>query len=114
MINKILQKEIYLADLSPTKGKEQKGKRPVVIISGNTMNENFSVCIICPISSKIKNYTGSVRLEKNKINKLDEDSEIITFQIRTIDKERMIKKIGEITNEQLKEIFYSLSEVFYY
>ena len=110
----MLQKEIYLADLNPVKGKEQKGKRPVVIVSGNTMNENFDVCIICPISSKIKSYTGSVKLEKNDINKLDENSEIITFQIRTIAKERMIKKIGEITDEQLKEVFYSLNEVFYY
>lgn len=110
----MLQKDIYLVDLNPTQGKEQKGKRPVVIISGNTMNENFDVCIICPISSVIKNYAGSVKLEKNKTNKLDKDSEIITFQIRTIAKERMIKKIGEITNEQLKEIFHSLNEVLYY
>jgi len=110
----MFQKDIYLANLNPTKGKEQKGKRPVVIVSGNTMNKNFDVCIICPISSKIKNYTGSVKLEQNKINKLDEDSEILAFQVRAIAKERMIKKIGEITDEQLKEIFYSLNEVFYY
>lgn len=110
----MLQKDIYWANLNPTKGKEQKGERPVVIISGNTMNTNFGVSIICPISSKIKNYAGCVKLEKNKINKLNEDSEIITFQIRTIAKERMIRKIGEITNEQLKEIFDALNEVFYY
>lgn len=108
------QKDIYLADLNPTKGKEQKGKRPVVIISGDTMNKNLGIFIVCPVSSKIKNYVGCVRLEKNKTNKLSDDSEIITFQIRTIAKERMIKKIGEITNEQLKEIFYSLNEMFYY
>jgi len=110
----MLQRDIYFADLNPIKGKEQKGKRPVVIISGNTMNKNLGIFIICPISSKIKNYAGCVKLEKNKINKLAENSEIITFQIRTIAKERMIKKIGEITQEQLKEIFYALNEVFYY
>lgn len=110
----MIQKDIYWADLNPTKGKEQKGKRPVVIISGDTMNKNLGIFIICPISSKIKSYVGCVKLEKNKTNKLSDDSEIITFQIRTIAKERMIKKIGEITNEQLKEIFYSLNEVFYY
>ncbi|MDP2947170.1 MAG: type II toxin-antitoxin system PemK/MazF family toxin [Nanoarchaeota archaeon] len=110
----MFQKDIYWTDLNPTRGKEQKGKRPVVIISGNTMNKNFGVFIICPISSKIKNYAGCVELPKSKINKLSENSEIITFQIRTIAKERMIKKIGEITDEQLKEIFYSLNEVFYY
>ena|SRR3989338_64045 len=110
----MLQKDIYWANLNPTKGKEQKGKRPVVIISGNTMNRNLGVFIICPISSKIKNYAVCVKLEKNKTNNLTENSEIITFQIRTIAKERMIKKIGEITEEQLKEIFYSLNEVLYY
>ena len=110
----MLQKDIYWANLNPTTGKEQKGKRPVVVISGNTMNKNFGVSIICPISSKIKNYAGCVRLEKNKVNKLKENSEIITFQIRAISKERMIKKTGEITDEQLKEIFYALNEIFYY
>ncbi|MEI7709755.1 MAG: type II toxin-antitoxin system PemK/MazF family toxin [bacterium] len=110
----MFQKDIFWADLNPVKGNEQKGKRPVVVISGNTMNKNLGVCIVCPISSKIKNYAGCVKLEKNKINKLTENSEIITFQIRTIAEERMIKKIGEITNEQLKEVFYSLNEVLYY
>lgn len=110
----MLQKDIYWANLNPTKGKEQEGKRPVVVISGNTMNRNLGIFIICPISSKIKNYTGCVKLDKNKINNLTKTSEIITFQIRTIAKERMVKKIGQITDEQLKEIFYSLNEVLYY
>ena len=110
----MLQKDIYLVGLDPVKGREQRGERPAVIISGNTMNKNLGVFIICPISSKIKNYAGCVKVSKNKNNKLSEDSEIITFQIRAIAKERMIKKIGEITNEQLKEVIYSLNEVFYY
>ena len=110
----MLQKDIFWANLNPTKGKEQRGKRPVVIVSGNTMNRNLGIFIICPISSVIKNYVGCVKLEKNRVNNLSENSEIITFQIRTIAKERMIKKIGEITDEQLKEIFYSLNEVLYY
>ena len=110
----MLQKDIYWANLDPIKGKEQKGKRPVVIISGNTMNKNLGIFIICPISSKIKDYVGTVKLKKDKINKLSIDSEIITFQIRTISKERILKKIGEITDEQLKDIFYTLNEVFYY
>ena len=58
----MFQKDIYWANLNPTKGKEQKGKRPVVIISGNTMNRNFGIFIVCPISSKIKNYAGCVKL----------------------------------------------------
>ena len=66
----MLQKDIYWANLNPTKGREQKGKRPVVIISGNVMNKNMGIFIVCPISSKIKNYVGCVKLEKNKTNNL--------------------------------------------
>lgn len=50
----MFQKDIYWADLNPTKGKEQKGKRPVVIISGNTMNKNLGIFIICPNTHHIK------------------------------------------------------------
>ena len=49
------QKDIYYANLDPVKGSEQRGQRPVVILSGNTMNTNMNLCIICPITSKIKN-----------------------------------------------------------
>ena len=107
------QGDIYYADLEPIKGREQSGKRPVVIISGNAMNENYDVVIICPISSKIKNYKGTVLLKKNKTNNLKLDSEVITFQIRTIDKNRFTKKIGQINNAELEEIITCLNEILY-
>ncbi len=107
------QGDIYYADLEPIKGREQSGKRPVVIISGNAMNENYDVVIICPISSKIKNYKGTVLLKKNKTNNLKLDSEVITFQIRTIDKNRFTKKIGQIDSAELEEIITCLNEILY-
>lgn len=102
------QRDIYWADLNPTRGSEQTGKRPVVIISGNTMNDNLGVFIICPITTKVKNYAGCVALKKNSINKLRQSGEIITFQVRTISKERLTRKIGEITKEDLGMIFEGL------
>ncbi|MFA6991669.1 MAG: type II toxin-antitoxin system PemK/MazF family toxin [Candidatus Gracilibacteria bacterium] len=108
------QKDIYLVDLNPVKGSEQSGKRPVVVVSGNTMNDNFGVAIVCPISSKIKNYPVCVQLKKNKTNNLKQDSEIITFQIRTISKNRLIKKLGKITDEDLAEVFKGLNTVLNY
>ena len=44
------QREIWLADLNPVKGSEQRGVRPVVILSGNSMNANLDICIVCPLS----------------------------------------------------------------
>ena len=105
------QREIWLADLNPVKGSEQKGIRPVVVISGNAMNDNLGICIVCPLSSKIKNYAGCLVLNKDASNGLDHDSEIITFQVRTISKERLISKIGEITKQQLEVNKKGLQEV---
>jgi mRNA interferase MazF len=73
------QREIWFADLNPVKGSEQRGIRPVVIVSGNAMNDNLGICIVCPLSSKIKNYAGCVILEKHVNLSLEKDSEIITF-----------------------------------
>lgn len=106
------QKEIYLANLNPTKGSEQKGTRPVVIISGEAMNQHLGVVIICPLSSKIKNYSACVQIKKDNKTNIQCDSEIITFQIRTIAKSRLIKKIGTISDKTLKEIFQGLSDIF--
>jgi mRNA interferase MazF len=108
------QRDICLADLNPVQGSEQSGIRPVVIISGNAMNDNLNICIVCPLSSNIKNFAGCVVLKKDSINMLDQDSEVITFQIRTISKSRLIKKIGTITSSQLNRILRGLNEIMTY
>jgi len=108
------QREIWMADLNPVKGREQQGIRPVVIVSGNAMNDNLGISIVCPLTSKIKNYAGSIVLYKDEINFLDADSEVITFQIRTISKEKLIRKLGEITKIQLDILKKGLLEVLTY
>jgi mRNA interferase MazF len=108
------QRDICLAELNPVQGSEQSGIRPVVIISGNAMNDNLNICIVCPLSSQIKHYSGCIVLKKDDINKLDFDSEIITFQIRAVAKSRLIKKIGEITDTQFKEIINGLNDILIY
>ena len=91
------QKDIYLANLSP-----------VVIVSGDTMNKYFDLVMICPISSKIKNFASCVGLEKSKSNGLKDDSEIITFQMRTISKTRLGKRIGKVSGDELKRVLAGL------
>jgi len=108
------QREIWIADLNPVRGSEQQGIRPVVIVSGNAMNDNHGICIVCPLSSKIKNYAGGMVLTKDEINGLEQNSEIITFQIRTISKARLIRKSGEITKVQLDILKKGLLEVLTY
>jgi mRNA interferase MazF len=108
------QKDIYIVDLKPTIGNEQQGQRPAVIVSGNAMNDYFGVSIICPLTSSIKNYAGCTIVKKSRNNGLTADSEVLTFQIRTLSKKRFIKKIGKITDEVLQQIFAGLSDVLRY
>jgi len=110
----IQQKEIYWVNLNPVQGSEQSGKRPVVVISGNTMNEHLPVCIVCPLSSKVKNFSTCTLLPKTKVNKLTTDSEVITFQVRTISQKRLTKKVGKITDSQLQDIISKIGNLFLY
>jgi len=62
----MLQGEIWYANLSPTKGSEQAGYRPVLIVSGNLMNKYLPIVICCPLTSKIKNYKGNIIVQPTK------------------------------------------------
>ena len=108
------QQEIWYADLDPIKGREQSGVRPVVIVSGNNLNDHSDLKIVCPITSQLKKYAGSLFLEKDDSNKLSKDSEVLVFQIRTIDETRLIKKIGMISDSQMKTIRFYLDEILDY
>lgn len=108
------QGDIYFANLNPSRGSEQRGLRPVVIVSGNAMNDHFGVVIVMPLSSKIKKYAGCILLKKDKINNLKQDSEVITFQLRSLSKDRLTKKMGNISGDQLHELKKKLLEVLTY
>ena len=105
---------MWYADLNPVKGSEQAGWRPVVIVSGNLANTYLNTVICCPLTSKVKNYKGNVVLQPNADNKLKKASEILTFHIRSISKERLVKKIGSITESELSSIKKGLDEIWRY
>ncbi len=102
------QGEIWFADLNPTKGSEQSGKRPVVIVSGDTLNDALPIVIVVPITSKIKSYPTCVLLLASKANGLKEDSEAVPFQVRAIAKSRLTKQVGHLTEADLREILKGL------
>ncbi len=108
------QGDIVWADLNPTQGSEQAGVLPVVIISGNAMNQHFGVVIACPLSTQIKHFPGCVVIPKDQLNGLLADSEVITFQLRTITRQRLRTKIGEISPQQLQAIIQGLNDVLTY
>ncbi|MDP4684319.1 MAG: type II toxin-antitoxin system PemK/MazF family toxin [Crocinitomicaceae bacterium] len=108
------QGEIWLTDLNPVKGSEQSGTRPVVILSGNLLNTHLPLVICCPLTSKIKNYKGNIVLKPNSDNKLTQDSEVLLFHIRSLSKDRLLRKIGCITKSDLELLKKSLTEILTY
>lgn len=110
-MNNFNQKDIVLINYSPTKGHEQSGLRPAVIISSDLFSITKMI-ITCPITTNIKNRAGSIILKKNKENNLKENSEIMTGQIRTVSVERVFKKIGKISQKELQDIFENLDLLF--
>jgi mRNA interferase MazF len=90
------QYDVYLADLNPTVGREQFGKRPVLIISNNYENLLDTVTII-PITS-LKNGRKVYPNELLLKNELEVPSILLCQQIRTISKNRLIKKLTSIDN----------------
>ena len=70
--------------------------------------------ICCPLTIKIKNYQGNIVLQPDDKNNLQEVSEILTFHIRSVSKERLQKKIGIISKEQTALLKKYLSEILAY
>ncbi|MEA1912328.1 MAG: type II toxin-antitoxin system PemK/MazF family toxin [candidate division WOR-3 bacterium] len=104
MSNDSFQWWIFEADLNPVKGSEQRGKRPVLIISREVINQRIPVLTILPITSlkeKRKVYPTEVLLKKDTAG-LKKDSIVMAHQIRTISKERLVKRIGFIRDEILR------------
>lgn len=105
------QGDIWLADLNPIKGKEQAGMRPVVIISGNMLNSNLSLVIICPLTSKVKHFFGGLVIEPTPENGLQYQSEVLTFHIRAVSKERLNKKLGSLNIQEMQVIKNNLDDL---
>ena len=108
------QGEIWFADLNPTEGSEQSGFRPVVILSGNLMNDHFSLVVIAPLTTQIKKFKGNPALIPNGKNGLSQESEILIFHIRSIAKKRLTRKIGSIDRLELDHSIRSLNEILTY
>ena len=96
---------IFFVNLNPIQGSEQKGQRPVLVVSNEAVNKNLPICTVVPFSSH-KGYEKvyPTELFLNKIDTgLIKDSILMIQQIRTIDQSRIIgAKVGEIKDENIK------------
>ena len=108
------QGEIWQADLNPVKGSEQAGLRPVVILSGNLLNQHLPVVITAPLTTRVKNYKGNPVIKPSDANGLDHESELLVFHIRSISKDRLVKKIGNISLSEVNLAIKTLNDILKY
>ena len=99
--------DIFLVNLDPTIGSEIKKNRPCLIISPDEMNRHIRTVIIAPMTTKGRPYPTRVTCRFK-----GRSGQIVLDQIRTIDKERLVKKLGRIDRRAAEAILLVLSEMF--
>ncbi len=89
-----------MADLNPTSGTEPGKTRPVVIIQTNLINDKHLSTLICTVTTNIKLDIELLRVHLKK-DQLSKVSDILVDQIRAIDNNRLKKRLGALTKNQI-------------
>ncbi len=99
--------DVWLVNLDPTLGSEIRKTRPALIISPDEMNRNLNTVIIAPMTTKGNQYPTRI-----KCNFQGKNGNIVLDQIRTIDKIRLLNKLGEISESEKSNTVTILQEIF--
>ena len=107
---RVLKGDIIWADLSPTRGREQAGRRPVVILSQDVFNERSGTVIALAITSQPQRAGYPLTLEL-KSGRLPKQSWVKISQVRTLSVKRLGKKAGRIDPEEMALLIEGLNEI---
>jgi len=99
--------DVYLLNLDPTIGAEVTKTRPCAIISPDEMNKHISTVIVAPMTTKGRTYPTRVSCKFEGKN-----GQIALDQIQTIDKKRLIRKLGRLSKQTQESVLMVLSEMF--
>lgn len=96
-----------LVNLDPTMGSEMKKTRPCVIISPNEMNKHLQTIVVAPMTSASKAYPTRVEVRHNKSS-----GWLVIDQIRTIDRTRIIKVLGTLSDKEVRKVKSIIQETY--
>ena len=99
--------DVYLVSLDPTVGAEIQKTRPCLVISPDEMNAYIQTTIIAPMTTKAREYPTRVSCRFE-----GKDAHIVLDQLRTVDKTRLIKRLGRVTPATQKRVLAVLAELF--
>jgi len=101
------QYEIVLVNLDPTIGSEMKKTRPCVIVSPDEMNKYLQTIVVAPMTSTSRHYPTRVEVKQNKTK-----GWIVIDQIRTINRKRVIKILGKLTEKEIYKVKTVIQETY--
>jgi len=104
MVNRF---DVYLINLDDRPSDDPKNTRPAVVISPDELNRNVETAIVAPLSATKALYPTRI-----PVNFLNETRFVVLDQIQTVDRDRLVKKIGEIETAARKDIIVKLQELF--
>ena len=107
---RILRGEIYWADLNPIRGKEQSGRRPVLILSHDVFNERSGTVIAVALTSQPQRAGFPLTLELQSKG-LPKKSWVKISQIRTLAVERIGQRLGKVSLEEMTHVIEGLNEI---
>lgn len=99
--------EVYLVNLDPTVGREIRKTRPCLVISPDESNRYIATVIVAPMTTKDRDYPTRVNCSFS-----GKDGQVVLDQIRTVDKSRLVHKLGEIDPKTKTEVLSVLAEMF--
>ncbi|MBF0200599.1 MAG: type II toxin-antitoxin system PemK/MazF family toxin [Desulfamplus sp.] len=99
--------DVYLVNLNPTIGSEIQKTRPCLVVSPDEMNRNIRTVIIAPMTSAQKDYPTRISCTFRK-----KQGQIVLDQLRTVDKVRLIQKLGTIDSKVQLDVISVLQRLF--
>jgi len=104
--NSIARGQIFDVDWSPGRGSEQTGVRPALVVQNNVGNGviSYPMTIVLALSTRLRGYPSTVRIEPTDENGLDASSEVNTGQIMTVAKSRLISMRGFLSVDDMKKV----------
>jgi mRNA interferase MazF len=99
--------DVLLVNLDPTVESEIQKTRPCVVISPDEMNRHIATVIVAPMTTKGQAYPTRIACQFQ-----GKDGQIVLDQIRTVDKTRLVKQLGQISSDEQRAVLDTLAEMF--
>lgn len=109
MVGQVRRYDIYLVNLDPAQGSEIQKMRPCVVISPDEMNRYIRTVIIAPMTSTRRDYPSRVNVTFQR-----KKGQVVLDQIRTVDKSRLVRRLGALPDARARKVADVLREIFAY